>query len=252
MKKYFYERYQSIISIKLITNQETGRSKGYGFIEFTNYKEFQTAMSQKDPIIFGKQKLVFNSAKNKYDNDDEINILNNTNHLNEIKLKSNSDNSFNENESCDTAGSNAIISRDSNLSNNSNNNTIINNEMNNNNYLTDVIRENKFIKNKNIGGFLLANNKTPDINKIYKEEDSQDLLTLQIKYALKKMEKEYFFRNKIENNNNYNYCEYFFSNNNNNLENYEEKQALKNLYKFNINNEHYNKIQILNNVQNSK
>ena len=63
----------------------------------------------------------------------------------------------------------------------------------------NMIRENKFIKNKNIGGFLLVNNKTPDINKIYKEEDSQDLLTLQIKYALKKMEKEYFFRNKIEN-----------------------------------------------------
>ena len=37
-------------------------------------------MSQKDPIIFGKQKLVFNSAKNKYDSDDEIddvNIVNN-------------------------------------------------------------------------------------------------------------------------------------------------------------------------------
>ena len=96
-------------------------------------------MSPKDPIIFGKQKLVFNSAKNKYDNDDEINIMNNANYLNEIKLKSNSDNSFNENESCDTAISNAIISRDSNNSNN------INNETNASNYLCDVNVSNKFM-----------------------------------------------------------------------------------------------------------
>ena len=55
----------------MITNQQTGRSKGYAFIEFTNYKEFQTALSPKEPIIFGKQKLVFNSAKNKYDSDED-------------------------------------------------------------------------------------------------------------------------------------------------------------------------------------
>ena len=35
-------------------NQQTGRSKGYAFIEFTNYKEFQNALNPKKPIIFGK------------------------------------------------------------------------------------------------------------------------------------------------------------------------------------------------------
>jgi len=193
-------------------------------------------MSQKDPIIFGKQKLVFNSAKNKYDNDDEINIMDNANYLNEIKLKSNSDNSFNENESCDTAISNAIISRDSNNSNN------INNETNASNYLCDVNVSNKFMKNNNLYSIFSTENKIPDIKKIYKEEDSQDLLTLQIKSALKKMEKEYLFRKKIENNNIYNYCEYFFSNNNTKFfENNDEKQALKNLYKYNQNNDNCNK-----------
>ena len=233
VKKYFYERYSSIISAKLITNQQTGRSKGFGFIEFTNYKEFQTAMSQKDPIIFGKQKLVFNSAKNKYDSDDEIdndNIVNNSiginninkSNLNEIKLKSNSADSFNENESCDTAFSNALISRDSNWSNNSNNT----------NYLINTIDINK---NKNFIGFL-GENKIPDVKKIYKEEDANDNLTLQIKFALKKMEQEYFLNYNCGKRSNYNYCEYFFNNINKIWENNDEKLIKKNINNFKGNN----------------
>ena len=40
MKNYFYSKFSSIISAKLIVDQETGRSKGYAFFEFSNYKEF--------------------------------------------------------------------------------------------------------------------------------------------------------------------------------------------------------------------
>ena len=62
-------------------NPETNKSKGYAFIEFTNYKEFQSALNNPEPIIFGKQKLVFNSAKNRYDskldNKEMSNINNN-------------------------------------------------------------------------------------------------------------------------------------------------------------------------------
>ena len=61
-------------------NPETNKSKGYAFIEFTNYKEFQSALSNPEPIIFGKQKLVFNSAKNRYDSkldNEEISNINN-------------------------------------------------------------------------------------------------------------------------------------------------------------------------------
>ena len=36
-----------------------------------NYKEFNSALNIKEPLIFGKQKLVLNSAKNKYDNTEE-------------------------------------------------------------------------------------------------------------------------------------------------------------------------------------
>ena len=151
---------------------------------------------------------MFNSAKNKYD-DDEINNNINMNVIsnNENKLKLNSSDSFNENESLDTAISNTLFSRDSNLSNKSNNLAYVNNS-------------NKFGKNKNLINFL-GENEIPNVKKIYKEEDSQDVLTLKIKYALKKMEQEYFLNN-MQGNNNYNYCEYFFSNRYKILENDEE------------------------------
>jgi len=118
IKKYFYERYSSIISAKLIINQETGRSKGFAFIEFTNYKEFQDALNPKNDIIFGKQKLVFNSAKNKYDNNEEIKnnlLINKINNNEEIISSIGSD-------SGETMTSTAKISRDSNNSNNVHNN----------------------------------------------------------------------------------------------------------------------------------
>ena len=151
---------------------------------------------------------MFNSAKNKYD-DDEINNNININVIskNENKLKLNSSDSFNENESLDTAVSNTLFSRDSNLSNKSSNLAYVNNS-------------NKFWKNKNLISFL-GENEIPNVKKIYKEEDSQDALTLKIKYALKKMEQEYFLNN-MQGNNNYNYCEYFFSNRYKMLENNEE------------------------------
>ena len=75
-------------------NQETNRSKGYAFIEFTNYKEFQKALNNPESVILGKQKLVFNSAKNRYDynshnsnniinfNDENMQIYNNFNNIN--------------------------------------------------------------------------------------------------------------------------------------------------------------------------
>ena len=45
-----------------------------------NYKEFNQALNIKEPLIFGKQKLVMNSAKNKYDyiqDEEYYNIQNN-------------------------------------------------------------------------------------------------------------------------------------------------------------------------------
>ena len=87
----------------------------------------------------------------------------------------------------------------------------------------------------------MPENKIPNVKKIYKEEDAQDLLTWKIKYALKKMEQEYLL-NSIQGNNNYNYiyCEYFFSNKHKILENSEEILINKNSYKFNRKDKQYN------------
>ena len=79
--------------------------------------------------------------KNIINNSIGINNINKSN-LTEIKLKSNSADSFNENESCDTAISNAIISRDSNSSNISNNQNNIGN-------INIVINNNTQLNNKN-------------------------------------------------------------------------------------------------------
>ena len=164
VKKYFYDRYSSIISAKLIINQETGKSKGFAFIEFTNYKEFQNALNPKNDIIFGKQKLVFNSAKNKYDYNDDIknnSLINKKNNNEEIISLIGSDSS-------ETMTSTAKISRDSNNSNNVQNNAKI-----------------------PVTGFL-GNSKKPNIKKIYHNNNAQDnLLSLQIKYNLNKIKSEY-------------------------------------------------------------
>lgn len=72
LKKYFYDNFTSILSVKLIMGTNS-KSKGYGFIEFANYKEFQKALNKKEPVYLGKQRLVFNSAKNRFDDfEDEI------------------------------------------------------------------------------------------------------------------------------------------------------------------------------------
>lgn len=163
VKKYFYERYTSIISAKLITDQETNRSKGYGFIEFTNYKEFKMALCSKEPVIFGKQKLVFNSAKNKYDEDDEINTKNNSSNIEDSASLKTSDSS--------NSSSFAFIS--SPLESYNCSSLYCNNE-----------DSKSKISNNNTSSFL-GNNEKPKIENLYKDNDTNNLLTLQIKYALK-------------------------------------------------------------------
>ena len=83
---------------KLIVDHETGRSKGYAFFEFSNYKEFNRALNLKDSLIFGKQKLVLNSAKNRFDEIDEetnndlsLRSLDSSNSLNQASALSSSE-----------------------------------------------------------------------------------------------------------------------------------------------------------------
>lgn len=172
--------------------------------------------------------MVFNSAKNKYDNDEDLEN-NSSSKKNTVKLNSNEDNiSFNLNDSCDTAVSTAIISRDSNGSNNSNNS------------------QNYFKLNSN--GFLGSKNK-PDIKKIYKIDGQDNLLTLQIKYALSKMKSQYSVNNSVFNkstSSNFS-CDYYFSNindNNSNINIASNNEKQSNMNSSNRYNNYYNKFSI--------
>lgn len=157
VKKYFYNRYSSIISIKHIVDSKTGKSKGYGFIEFTCYAEFNKAITQKDPLIFGKQKLVFNSAKNRYE-DEEMEIKENKN----SELANEDPKSFanNSKEIGDFSGSISKSEEEIGVSNDSR-------------------------------SFLGGKNK-PDEKKFLLNNDFYNPLTLQIKNALSKVSNYYF------------------------------------------------------------
>ena len=105
---------------KLIVDHETGRSKGYAFFEFSNYKEFNRALNLKDSLIFGKQKLVMNSAKNRFDEIDEEKN-------NDLSLRSlDSSNSLNQTSALSSSETGISSIRNSKESNNSiiNNNSI--------------------------------------------------------------------------------------------------------------------------------
>ena len=164
MKNYFYSKFNSIISAKLIVNQQTGRSKGYAFIEFTNYKEFTEALNLKGQLTFGKQQLVLNSAKNKFEHNEEENI-NEINNNEEIKSL-NSSSISNQTIPLSSAETGFSSKRNSNEFNNAYNN--------NYSFFGD--------KNKN------------DVNNniINDSENCEDLQT-QIKNSLKKLSEQYAY-----------------------------------------------------------
>ena len=198
MKNYFYSKFSSIIGAKLIVNQQTGRSKGYAFFEFSNYKEFYEALNIKEPLIFGNQKLVLNSAKNRFDyeDDDKINDLGNGNiQLAEDRKSLDSLNSTNQTQllsSTDTRFSSIRNSKDST------------NTCGNQSFLGDKIK--------------------PKINNSNLNDEGNDL-QLQIKDSLKKLAEQYYMNPNESKSplfnyyctpflfNNSNKRDYFFSNN---------------------------------------
>ena len=153
-------------------NNETNKSKGYGFIEFNDYIEFKHALDNTEPVIFGKQRLIFNSARNKYDNFNYLfNMpkLINSNVNNPIYNRYNHHNTYN-------------------FYNSNKENLDINYKINNRPYKE---RENKFEIYKSIN---------PEI----KEENDVKKYSLndQIKYSLQKIAKNYskndnFFKSKM-------------------------------------------------------
>ena len=171
IKFFFYSKFSSIINAKLIIDQQTGRSKGYAFFEFSNYKEFRDALNLKEPLIFGKQKLVLNSAKNKYyDNDQDV----------KIQLGNSSSNLIKE-QSLDSLN---LFSQNTGVSPIRNSKESLNSFGNNHSFLGDKVK--------------------PNIKNFYIKEDSNDL-ELQIKDSLKKISEQYSMDQYENNNSRFNY-----------------------------------------------
>ncbi|MCH9609068.1 MAG: hypothetical protein S4CHLAM45_08310 [Chlamydiales bacterium] len=58
-----FEECGSIVSCKLIIDRETGRSKGFGFVEFSSQDEGQAAIDQINNTEVQGKTLVVNEAR---------------------------------------------------------------------------------------------------------------------------------------------------------------------------------------------
>lgn len=58
-----FSQYGTPESVRLITDRETGRPKGFGFVEFANDQEAKNAMSALNGQDFGGRPLTVNEAR---------------------------------------------------------------------------------------------------------------------------------------------------------------------------------------------
>jgi RNA recognition motif-containing protein len=64
LREYF-EPFGAVDSVKIITDQFTGRSRGFGFIEMASREEGMKAIDELDAKEFGGRTLKINEAKPK-------------------------------------------------------------------------------------------------------------------------------------------------------------------------------------------
>jgi len=61
--KELFEQYGEVSSVKIVTDRETGRSRGFGFIEMPNDSEGKQAVAQLNGVDFNQRNLVVNEAR---------------------------------------------------------------------------------------------------------------------------------------------------------------------------------------------
>ncbi len=59
----FFEDFGAVQSVKIITDRDTGRSKGFAFVEFENSDEGQKAIEDSNGVEFNGRKLNVSEAK---------------------------------------------------------------------------------------------------------------------------------------------------------------------------------------------
>ena len=60
--KSVFEKHGEVISTKIIMDRETGKSKGFGFVEMANVSDGQAAIKAMDGVDFEGRDLVVNPA----------------------------------------------------------------------------------------------------------------------------------------------------------------------------------------------
>jgi RNA recognition motif-containing protein len=58
-----FERHGEVSSVKIVTDRETGRSRGFGFVEFANREEGEAAMEALNGYSFSGRPLTVNEAR---------------------------------------------------------------------------------------------------------------------------------------------------------------------------------------------
>lgn len=61
--KQLFENYGEVVSVKIITDKYTGRSKGFGFVEMTESESGNTAISELNDTDFKGRNIKVNQAK---------------------------------------------------------------------------------------------------------------------------------------------------------------------------------------------
>ena len=61
--KAHFQQFGEVSSVKIITDRDTGRSRGFGFIEMPNEAEAKQAIAQLNGTEFGERNLVVNEAR---------------------------------------------------------------------------------------------------------------------------------------------------------------------------------------------
>ncbi|HEY4036634.1 MAG TPA: RNA-binding protein [Ktedonobacteraceae bacterium] len=62
-----FGQYGQVVSATVIIDRETGRSKGFGFVEMSNNQEAQAAQNQLNNSVVGDRTIVVNEANDRRD-----------------------------------------------------------------------------------------------------------------------------------------------------------------------------------------